>query len=254
VRSLRARRGGAALLYALLLAAGAGGFCAATEAPAITDAEVARAAAEVAADPDMGAEHTMHMLQFHPSTTPRPPGSTLHWLASLLNWLASAGRLLFWILVAMLAAILLVLLLRALRAPRKRTAAGAGEALATHIGTLDIRPESLPDDIGAAALALWDAGRQRAALSLLYRGTLSRLVHRHAVPIQDSNTETECVVLATTHLTVERAHFVRQLIECWVRAVYAERMPASATVHDLCSGFGTLLDAAAQDLAVAVKA
>ena len=40
----------------------------------------------------------------------------------------------------------------------------------SHVRDLDIRPESLPDDVGAAALALWQRGEQRAALALLYRG------------------------------------------------------------------------------------
>ena len=47
-------------------------------------------------------------------------------------------------------------------------------------------PRSLPADIGAAARALWDRGERRAALALLYRGLLSRLVHVHRLPIRDS--------------------------------------------------------------------
>ena len=46
----------------------------------------------------------------------------------------------------------------------------------THVRDLDIRPETLPADIGAAARQLWERGEQRAALALLYRGMLSRLV------------------------------------------------------------------------------
>ena len=66
----------------------------------------------------------------------------------------------------------------------------------THVRDLDIRPESLPDDIGAAARALWDRGEHRAALALLYRGLLSRLAHVHRLPIRDSSTEGDCLALA----------------------------------------------------------
>ena len=58
----------------------------------------------------------------------------------------------------------------------------------SRVSGLDIRPDSLPEDVGAAALALLEAERTRDALSLLYRGALSRAVHRfgaamdHAAP------------------------------------------------------------------------
>jgi Domain of unknown function (DUF4129) len=223
------------------------------EAPPITDAQVAQAVATIAADPNMGSEQTIHTLQMH-SRKSAPPGATLRWLENLLNWLASSGRVLFWILVATLAAFLLVLVLRALRAPRRRAAIVAEAAAATHVGTLDIRPESLPEDIGAAALALWESGQQRAALSLLYRGALSRLVHRHAVPIHDSNTEAECVALASARLSPERAQYVSQLVDCWIRAVYAERMPAGVAIRSLCGNFAALLDVAGPDWTVGAKA
>jgi hypothetical protein len=250
VRSLRTdrhrgplRRGGV-LLCALLMAAASTRSAVAFAPPAPTDAEVARVVAEIAADPAMGAAHKIHKLQFTQSNAPTASGSPLRWLTSALRWLASASRLIFWVLVATLAAILAVMLLRALRAPRRREEGPTGAAPATHVGSVDIRPESLPADIGAKALSLWEAGEHRAALSLLYRGALSRLVHLHAVPIRDSSTEAECLALATARLTHERTDFVATLINCWIRAVYAERMPASSAMRNLCSGFGTLLDKA----------
>jgi hypothetical protein len=166
----------------------------------------------------------------------------LAWLQTALDWLATASRLLFWTLVVIVAAVLLVLLLRVLRQRRPRVKWRSEELPATHVGTLDIRPESLPADIGAAAMALWNQGQQRAALSLLYRGALSRLVHQHAVPIQDSNTESECASLAAARVSADQARYVEGLIECWISAVYAGHMPASAAIQRLCSGFGAALD------------
>ena len=61
--------------------------------------------------------------------------------------------------------------------------ARGAESAVSHVRDLDVRPESLPDDVGAAAWALWQAGKVPAALSLLYRGALSRLIHRFEVPI-----------------------------------------------------------------------
>src|SRR6185295_7845985 len=90
----------------------------------------------------------------------------------------------------------------------------------THVRDLDIRPETLPPDIGAAARALWDAGDRRAALALLYRGLLSRLIHVHRLPIRDSSTEGDCLELAARHLTDTRRQYAAALIRAWQRFVY----------------------------------
>ena len=110
---------------------------------------------------------------------------------------------------------------------------------------LDIRPASLPPDIGAAARALWDGGQHRAALALLYRGLLSRLAHVHSVPIQDSTTEGDCLALAAAHLARPRHDYVSRLVRVWQHAVYGHEEVSAGAVHDLCDGFATALDRAA---------
>ena len=96
----------------------------------------------------------------------------------------------------------------------------------SHVRELDIRPESLPDDIGAAALAVWERGEQRAALALLYRGLLSRLVHAHGVPIRASSTEGDCLALAQSRLAAGSAQYAARLVSVGhggVRRVVAGR-------------------------------
>src|SRR5262249_10543529 len=115
-------------------------------------------------------------------------------------------------------------------------------AAPTHVRDLDIRPESLPDDVGAASRALWDRGEHRPALALLYRGCLSRLAHVHEVPIRDSTTEGECVVLAAGHLSPGAAAYVAQLVRIWQRAVYRGEEPSAEVMYSLCDGFGGALD------------
>lgn len=259
MRSLRTRDRGdcggpAVLACALLILFAAGATCVAVEPPLVTDAEVTSAVDNLATDPNMGVKHKIHTLHFDRRPGESKPVSTLGWLRSALDWLAATGRLLLWTLVAVLAAVLLVMLLRTLRQRRPRVTWRAQERPATHVGTLDIRPESLPADIGAAAMSLWNQGQQRAALSLLYRGALSRLVHQHAVPIQDSNTESECASLAAARVSPERARYVKVLIDCWISAVYAGHMPASGAIHTLCEGFGAALDTTGSVQAMAVSA
>jgi hypothetical protein len=118
--------------------------------------------------------------------------------------------------------------------------------LPSHVGSLDIRPESLPDDIGNAAAGLWQRGQQRAALSLLYRGALSRLVHAHGVPVRAASTEGECVALASTRLAPEAQAFFVRLVDAWQLAAYGGRLPGTAQVLAICGEFDLHLpDAAA---------
>jgi len=124
-------------------------------------------------------------------------------------------------------------------------------ALPSHVRDLDIRPESLPDDIAGAARALWQRGEQRACLSLLYRGALSRLVHGHAVPIRAASTEGECVRLAADVLPPEGSGFVERLVQAWLLSVYGARAPEAAGVLALCDEFDTRLPARAATREVA---
>ena len=126
--------------------------------------------------------------------------------------------------------------------------------LPSHVRELDIRPESLPADIGAAVRELWLAGERRAALSLLYRGALSRLVHSYAVPIGDASTEGDCVRLARAGLAPPRADFVAALVRAWQLAVYGDRPLASDHVLRLCDDFERQLPARAAPLAIPAPA
>src|SRR5207253_1320150 len=114
--------------------------------------------------------------------------SWLDWLPNLFGWIGQASQMLVWVLIAALVGVLLLFIVRLVRDTRLETR-GSKFIAPTHVQDLDIRPESLPPDVGAAARALWERGEKRAALALLYRGTLSRLAHVHEVAIRDSSTE-----------------------------------------------------------------
>jgi hypothetical protein len=165
------------------------------------------------------------------------------WILQLLSWLAQSARVLVWVAAALAAGLLGIHLLRLLRSYR-RSAQPAHSATPTHIGDLDIRPESLPPDIGLAARKLWQDGAHRAALSLLYRGLLSRLVHVHNLPIRDSSTEGDCLRLAATRLQAERSRYVNRLIGTWQHAVYGGLEPDVSSLYVLCDEFGPAMDAA----------
>jgi hypothetical protein len=233
-----------ALLSAALLAA-MPALAADREAP--SEAQVDAALTQLKADPNLASERSVRTLRWaKPKDPPRPPGNRFGWFGDLLGWIAQSGRVVVWLAVAALAAVLVLAIVRLIRSMGPRSTLSKFDA-PTHVRDLDIRPESLPDDIGAAALELWNDGQHRIALSLLYRGLLSRLVHVHRLPIRESTTEGDCIDLATRHLSVQRSDYVMQLIRIWQLAVYGGHEPVSEEVQALCTHFDAALTAATQD-------
>jgi Domain of unknown function (DUF4129) len=229
------------LLVAALSAAPASAVAAERAAP--TTHQVREATEAVFNDPDLHGLKADRELRFknrERDDAPPDPGPDLRWLRELMRWISEAGRGLMWLGMAALAALLVVYLRRWLRV-RGEAAAGRALALPSHVRDLDIRPESLPDDLPAAVRSLWQRGEHRSALSLLYRGALSRLVHEHRLPVRASSTEGECTALAARHLDAERAVFVARLVGLWQLAVYGAQLPEGRAVLAVCEQFDAQL-------------
>src|SRR5262245_44166872 len=209
-----------------------------------TRPEVRKALDKVANDPNLATVRTINSLRWkevEPTTEEPWWWDIARWSRGLFSWIAESGRLLVWVAGGLAVALLTVFIARLVsqrglpRLPKQFVAP-------SHVRDLDIRPESLPDDVGAAALALWERGEQRAALALLYRGTLSRFVHVHGVQIRASSTEGECLALARPRLAESSARFATSLVEVWTAAVYGAREPAAGVVQALCGEFAAALD------------
>lgn len=162
--------------------------------------------------------------------------------AAIVGSMGEALRVVLWVLAALGAGLLAVYLTRLaqLRATRGRL---TELTRPTHVQELDIRPQSLPADVGAAALALWERGEARAALALLYRATLSRLVHVHGAAIRASSTEEECAEAAAARLNGPALDFVRGLIGVWQQAVYGGAAPPKERFQGLCAELDSALRA-----------
>jgi hypothetical protein len=243
----------ALLLAALLLAAADG--AAQSEQPLVPGTipaydEVRKALDKIENDPNIAPERTIQSLRW---ARPDPEqanadepwwlgiaNAIARWTSGLFGWLAVSGRLIVWVVGALLAALVIVYVAQLVqkrglpRVPPRFVAP-------SHVRDLDIRPESLPDDIGAAALALWNGGEQRAALALLYRGLLSRLVHVHEVQIRASATEGECLALARKRLSSESTAYAERMVGTWTAAVYGGMAPVPAVVQALCGEFAGAL-------------
>ncbi len=225
--------------------AGRADAAAAAPGTPIASAEIRAAAEKLAADPKLGHERKIRSLRWKQSQTPDPPrpSEPPAWIVGLFEYLGQTGSVLLWVLGAIAAAISTVWIYRTVKA-RDPVPMPIAPPAVTRIGDLDIRPESLPEDIGRAALELAERGRTRDALSLLYRGALSRAVHRYSVPIGDSHTEDEVLRAIGAVLDASRVSYVSELVAVWRRAVYAGRPVSVDPIRRLCQGFAAALDPA----------
>ena len=225
--------------------AGAASAPAANAAPIgtyLTRDEIRTAAAKLRADPNLGGERTLRTLRWD-EQNPDKASPAPRWLTRLFDFFAQSSSLLLWIVGALCAALAVVWAIRVLR--KRAPSAPLEERGVTTVQGLDIRPESLPENIGAAGLALLEAGREREALSLLYRGALSRAVHRYGVAILPSATEGEALRAVNATLDPPRAAYFADLVALWQRVVYAGDVVSAKPIDRLCRGFAASLEGAA---------
>jgi hypothetical protein len=99
---------------------------------------------------------------------------------------------------------------------------------------LDVSQDSLPADVPTQVQALWHAEQYRAALSLLYRATLSSLMHRFDFSFNDGHTEGECAAIVKQRGNPQLSDYTEQLTHCWQQLAYGHRLPESEQVAVMC--------------------
>jgi hypothetical protein len=112
---------------------------------------------------------------------------------------------------------------------------GNGQAPPEVMFGLDVRPESLPPDVAAAARALLSRGDGRAALSLLFRAALVRLLELR-VTLHSSDTEGDCERRVKKQQPNIAGYF-SELVSAWQMVAYAHRMPSNETIESLIVGW-----------------
>ena len=238
------------LLAALAITAGLWASAAGAAGPAATAAqpptysEIATAVQKLKDDPNLATERQVHRLHWVSKDSAQPERTPWwQWISDLAASIAEAGRIFVWVACGIVAAVLAIVILRLVR-QRVARSARIDPLAPTHVRDLDIRPESLPDDVGAAAWDLWSRGEQRASVALLYRGTLSRMAHAHGIPILHSTTEGESVALAARYLRADSTAYVADLVRVWQHLVYRGDAPQADVVAQLCRNFSAALDPA----------
>ena len=185
-------------------------------------------------------------------TRDKQPGAAPQWLKTLLGWLdgqhlnvlAKVIEVLLW--GALIAALGWLLwryreLFQTFVGRRPQRSASTKRPLPQQAFGLDLTRESLPDDIASHAEQLW-ATQPRAALGLLYRGLLSRLLHDLDLHLKAADTEQQ--VLAR----IEQMHrppllaYSRSLTAHWQTMAYGHRLPPAHLQQELCNGWRALFD------------
>ncbi|MEG3791355.1 DUF4129 domain-containing protein [Lysobacter sp. CCNWLW3] len=155
--------------------------------------------------------------------------------------LALIGKYGLWLLIGTLALLILVTAPRWLRWLRDSARAEGREPTPVHTSVV-VEPEPLPDDIPSAARRLWQAGRQRDALALLYRASVEAMVARAQVVLVPGATEAECLRASRKMPLAEDREVFANAVRTWQYAAYAQRLPAldefDALLRTLSQRFG----------------
>jgi hypothetical protein len=190
---------------------------------------------EVLADPEFGTTEKVTVLRprWKPKTNESPTSNL-----DFAPWLATLLEVILWAAASALLTVLMIAVLRAAGIPSFRRAARPPPPPETLFG-LDIRAESLPDDPATEARSLWERGERAAALSLLYRASLSRLAREEGFALGPAATEGDCVKLVERRFAADLAAFFRRLTRAWQSTAYAHRPPDDAGADALLGEWNT---------------
>jgi hypothetical protein len=201
------------------------------------DPEFARALDQAYADPSLSRTRqvTHWELRQPRNSSPREMQERPAWLDAIGTVFALLGEYGLWILAGLLLAFLLWRLPRWL--PWFQARLQREEALPETVESVLPEDAPLPDDVPAAASALWQEGRRRDALALLYRASVLRLADRLGTPFPPGATEAECLRRARRLEDAEARASFAEVVRTWQRAAYAQQFPDASLFDALLASW-----------------
>jgi hypothetical protein len=193
----------------------------------------AREIKAVLAGPDFGSTRDVGSWRYIPDQEREQSRANLGWLKRWFDLVAHASQFIAWAATAI--ALIALLRFALLTWGRDARTQPQGWRAPEVLFGLAIAPQSLPDDLPAAARALAVTGDVRGALSLLYRGTLSQLVHRHELRLSEGDTEHDTLRRAAMVLGSDASALFARLVQAWQLAAYAARPIPPDTAVQLCN-------------------
>ena len=98
---------------------------------------------------------------------------------------------------------------------------------------LKVSEESIPDNVIEVVAELLAKKQYREAIALLYRASLSKVVHQGDIEIPASATEQECNRLIRRSRPQEEARYFDRLTRVWTLLAYGNRLPADEVYSSL---------------------
>ncbi|KRG48776.1 DUF4129 domain-containing protein [Stenotrophomonas beteli] len=154
--------------------------------------------------------------------------------SSGIAWLA---RLAEWGLWGLLGILLLVLLLTVrlwlpwLRGSGRRKADAAPKVLEEQVEL----PVVLPPDVATQAGLLWDQGRPRQALALLYRASVRTVGERSGIALPPGATEAQCLRASRRMPEAADRDLFARIVRMWQYAAYGGRLPSRSDFDALAA-------------------
>ncbi|NWK53987.1 DUF4129 domain-containing protein [Verrucomicrobiaceae bacterium N1E253] len=167
----------------------------------------------------------------------------LDWLSDLFSgsgvpdFMGAVGTVFFYVILAVLIVGIIFLIIKNAHVFRGGGGWRRGvkiEPKTVAVMGMDVSPESLPDDIAGAARDAWRAGDFRLALSLLYRGSLAWMVYRAELPIEESDTEGDCLARVAALQDPNQVRYFSELTGQWIALAYGKIVPDDHAMVSLC--------------------
>lgn len=234
-RRLAARLGrlaGRGASVALLLLCGLALPLLAQDVTAVPEADAAEIAREVLRSSDFDTTETRSRLDLDLDSSselePRVGLGIFAHVLQLLGWV---------LLIALLVGVLVLILRKAGWVDWRTRDLPSRSPTPTHVFGLDVRPESLPEDIAARARELWLAGDKSGAMGLLYRASLSRLIAGGALQFDPGDTERDCVERVRGSGDAALDAYFASLSGAWLLCAYSNAQPPDELALGLCDGW-----------------
>lgn len=183
-------------------------------------------------DPRVSPKRTVTQWVPKDPDEPKPANPNTSGFGRFGAFLASIGEYGLWIVAGALVLVLLLTApkwLRWVRDPARRRAADADEI------QRETLPEEapLPDDVPTAARRLWQSGRARDALALLYRASVEAMTQRAHVVLVPGATEAHTLRASRQLPSAEDRELFARVVKVWQIAAYAHGLPSSEEFEEL---------------------
>ncbi|HRA57941.1 MAG TPA: DUF4129 domain-containing protein, partial [Thermomonas sp.] len=154
------------------------------------------------------------------------------WLQAIAKVIALLGEYGLWLVMALLAGLLLATWrrwwpwLRGTSKPPAVVPSPVSSEAATDAA-------ALPADIVGSARTLWQQGRRRRALALLYRASVETMTTQAGVVLVPGATEADCLRAARAWPDLQARDTFVGMVRIWQYAAYAEQLPDTDTFDAL---------------------